>query len=78
MGGIADYSGALVLQLPLGRVTTVSAQRSPESQVEVRSLRGGAWAEFRIDAEHLVGGPLRDATSLAAWFAEHLTKSENH
>ncbi|MBK9715778.1 MAG: GHMP kinase [Kouleothrix sp.] len=41
MGGIADYSGALVLQLPLGVATFVAAQASPEPRVTIRSLTIG-------------------------------------
>lgn len=38
MGGIADYSGALVLQLPLAAATFVAAQRTDEPYVTIRSL----------------------------------------
>ena len=38
MGGIADYSGALVLQLPLAVATCVAAQRTVEPQITIRSL----------------------------------------
>ena len=42
MGGIADYSGSLVLQLPLDRRTTVTLQRIDEPRVEIVSQRAGA------------------------------------
>lgn len=70
MGGIADYSGALVLQLPLGRQTTVSVQRQPERRCDVRSHRGDGWAEFAIDIDELTTGSLSDPHALASWFAE--------
>ncbi len=38
MGGIADYSGALVLQLPLAAGTWVAAQRTPEPVATVRTI----------------------------------------
>jgi L-arabinokinase len=41
MGGIADYSGALVLELPLALATFAAAQRAPEPEVTVRSLAIG-------------------------------------
>jgi len=38
MGGIADYSGSLVLQLPLHEATLVAIQRSAEKKIEIVSL----------------------------------------
>lgn len=42
MGGIADYSGSLVLQLPLREATLVALQKDPERQLRVVSLGGEA------------------------------------
>lgn len=42
MGGIADYSGALVLELPLACATFVAAQRDDAPQISVRSLAESA------------------------------------
>jgi L-arabinokinase len=53
MGGIADYSGALVLQLPLAAATCVAAQLTDDSRVTLRSL-----AAPDIDAERDVTVPL--------------------
>src|SRR3954462_12968445 len=39
MGGIADYSGSLVLQLPLGVATFVGAQRIAERSIIALSSR---------------------------------------
>ena len=69
MGGIADYSGALVLQLPLGRETTVSLQRQAVPRCDVTSRRGEAWVEFGIDLAPLLTGTLREPSALAAYFA---------
>src|SRR5262245_14259497 len=69
MGGIADYSGALVLQLPLGRQTSVSAQRQREPRCDIRSRRGQGWAEFAIDIGEITTGSLSDPNALASWFA---------
>jgi L-arabinokinase len=46
MGGIADYSGALVLQLPLANATYVAAQRDTVPTITVRSLEQNSG--FRI------------------------------
>src|SRR4051794_36760232 len=40
MGGIADYSGSLVLELPLGLATFVAAQPNPENILEIVSDEG--------------------------------------
>jgi len=38
MGGIADYSGSLVLQMPIGEATLVALQRVDEPTVQIVSL----------------------------------------
>src|SRR5829696_7612158 len=38
MGGIADYSGSLVLELPLGEATCVALQRDQERRLRIVSL----------------------------------------
>ena len=38
MGGIADYSGSLVLQLPLAEATYAALQRDPEPTLQIASL----------------------------------------
>jgi L-arabinokinase len=53
MGGIADYSGSLVLELPLAVATFVAAQRSEDARVTVRSLAAAA-----MDAEPETSVPL--------------------
>jgi len=53
MGGIADYSGALVLELPLAAATFVAAQHTSDGHVTVRSL-----AHLGNDAEREVTVPL--------------------
>src|SRR3954467_11591887 len=39
MGGIADYSGSLVLELPLAVATFAAAQASDDASITIRSLR---------------------------------------
>lgn len=38
MGGIADYSGSLVLQMPIRETTTVLAARRPDQIIRIRSV----------------------------------------
>jgi galactokinase len=54
MGGIADYSGSLVLELPLAAATYVAAQRSPDRKIIVQSRGSSAFgwtstAEFSLE-----------------------------
>src|SRR5829696_7751094 len=60
MGGIADYSGSLVLELPTAEATLVALQRDEERRLRVFTLtddaRGGSLfemplAEFERDGE---------------------------
>jgi L-arabinokinase len=65
MGGIADYSGGLVLQLPLACATFAICQRQAEPRCEVATRRGGEWQWFGMEV------PLASPAALAAWFARH-------
>lgn len=38
MGGISDYSGSLLLQMPVKQVTTVQVQRRMDTQIHIRSV----------------------------------------
>ena len=40
MGGIADYSGALVLQMPIAQAACVAAQRSGDGQEQQQGQYG--------------------------------------
>ena len=42
MGGIADYSGSLVLELPLGEATLAAAQQSDDRRLRIVSLSEGS------------------------------------
>jgi galactokinase len=74
MGGIADYSGSLVLQLPLDRATVAMAQRHDESTVDVMSLRGAAHLRASIPLEALRHTTPGAAQRLGAYF----TSRESH
>jgi galactokinase len=67
MGGIADYSGALVLQLPLACATTAMLQAQPEPVMELVSLRAGVSSTFTMPIASL-RDELRSPARLAAWF----------
>lgn len=59
MGGIADYSGALVLQLPLAAATFAAAQRTRDGQLRARSLASlgpDVEREVRLPVEALTPG----------------------
>ncbi len=68
MGGIADYSGALVLQLPIAVATHVALQRRTDRRVRIVSLavESGAPArsfEMGLDEFGTVAAPLAYATA---------------
>jgi L-arabinokinase len=63
MGGIADYSGALVLELPLACATFALCQRQAEPRCQVATRRGGEWQWSGMEL------PLGSPATLAAWFA---------
>ena len=60
MGGIADYSGSLVLELPLAAATFVAAQRTSDGCLTVRSLAVGPDADADVSVPL---GALDDAGS---------------
>jgi L-arabinokinase len=70
MGGIADYSGALVLQLPLDRATSAMLQPIDEPLIEIASTRAGGMARFTMPLDALLHGELRSPERLASWLAE--------
>jgi galactokinase len=49
MGGIADYSGSLVLEMPLGEATFVALQRDASRQLRVVSLSEDAGREMTFE-----------------------------
>jgi galactokinase len=48
MGGIADYSGSLVLQWPIAAATHVALQLQQTAMIQIRSLSSGAEYEDRF------------------------------
>lgn len=68
MGGIADYSGACVLELPLACSTAALLQWQDTPRCEIATRRGGErWHGFGVDL------PLDPPAALAAWFARRDT-----
>lgn len=68
MGGIADYSGALVLELPLACATYAAVQGVPEPDILVRSLPPEHPAEalaIRLPLDAIAPGGIPPAAALA-------------
>ena len=70
MGGIADYSGSLVLELPLAAATLVAAQETADGRLTVRTLDAsavGGEAEVSVPLGALApgGAPLDYAAARA-------------
>ena len=69
MGGIADYSGALVLQWPIREATRVALLPWPERRLEITSLgRGGGERHCDVPLD-LIADAHRPYDDVRAWFA---------
>lgn len=64
MGGIADYSGSVVLQMPLEKYTFVALQTAPAGWVEAVSFRESGTLRVRMRLGELLDGPLADPREL--------------
>lgn len=60
MGGIADYSGSLLLQMPIKQRTTVTIQKTNESRMVIRTGSNQKYREFSIDTGTLQQMPPED------------------
>jgi len=73
MGGMADYSGALALQLPIDRGVLVAAGRRDDQKVYVESIgwkgEGGPRFEFPLSCLYQSDGQLVTADAFASRFA---------
>jgi L-arabinokinase len=65
LGGIADYSGARVLELPLACATSAVVQPQAARHCDIVTQRGRSWDFFSIDL------PLAEPDELASWFRRH-------
>ncbi len=68
MGGIADYSGALVLQLPLAIGTTASIEFNDERTYAITSRTRDGLREFSVDRE-AISPELASYARAGAYFA---------
>ena len=69
MGGIADYSGALVLQWPIREATRVALLPWPERRLSITSLgRGGVERHCDVPLD-LIADAHRPYDDVRAWFA---------
>ena len=70
MGGIADYSGARVLELPLACSTAALVRQQAAPRCDVATRRGAEWHFFSVDSPSLLpDGRLGTRAALAAWLA---------
>lgn len=53
MGGIADYSGSLVLELPISEATLVALQKNDSRQLRIASLLNDETLSFEMPLSHL-------------------------
>jgi len=65
LGGIADYSGARVFELPLACSTSALVQPQSARHCDIVTRRNDSWDRFSIDL------PLAEPDELAAWFRGH-------
>src|SRR5512145_70572 len=69
MGGIADYSGALVLQWPIHEATRVAVRPWTDRRLSITSVGDGG-VERRCEVPlDLVADPRRSYDAVRAWFA---------
>ena len=77
MGGIADYSGSLVLQYPIREATFAAVQKDSAQKIGVVSLSNETedFRTFEMPLENLQSGVLRDYKAARAFFQDD---PENH
>ena len=74
MGGIADYSGSLVLQWPILEATRVALRRWPAHRISITSVRRDGPVRHCDVPLDLVGDPHRPYDDVRAWFAADPTR----
>src|ERR1044071_1751973 len=72
MGGIADYSGSLVLELPISEATFVALQKDDSRQLRIVSLQDNEALHFEMPLSDLErnGEPIEYAEA-QRYFAQH-------
>jgi L-arabinokinase len=74
MGGIADYSGSLVLQWPIREATLVAVQAAAKPELKLLSLGAGCGQQARsleLDSTTLRQLLESDYAAARRWFAQH-------
>jgi len=68
IGGIADYSGSLVLEMPIAEATIAAVQKSDDRKLTVRTISrdGHGHAQFEISLSHLVASDYDDLRAIFA------------
>src|SRR5580765_8506563 len=51
MGGIADYSGSLVLEMPIAEATFAAVQKSDDATIKIASLSGDSGKTFSFEMD---------------------------
>lgn len=71
MGGIADYSGSLVLEMPIAEATLAAVQKAVDGKIEIVSLNrdGRRYSTFSMDVGDLGGDEPVDLASAKHFFA---------
>ena len=67
MGGIADYSGSLVLQMPIREACVAGVQTGTDGIIQVASLDGERKHSFEIAADRI--GELRNDAHRGRWYS---------
>jgi galactokinase len=70
MGGIADYSGALVLQWPIREATRVAIRPWPERRLSITSVGSGGGERHCDVPLDLIADAHRPYDEVRAWFAD--------
>jgi len=74
MGGIADYSGALVLQWPIREATRVAVRPWAERRISITSIGQGGYGRCCDVPIDLVADASRPYDTVRAWFAADPTR----
>ena len=72
MGGIADYSGSLVLEMPIAESTVAAIQKSDDRQIKIVSLHVNSrtFSTFAMDLADLeLGNQTTDYTRIKEFFS---------
>lgn len=71
IGGFADYSGGVVLELPLANATFCAVQRRHDRQLQIRSIDPADDARHMNVAFNIDDAQWQDTAAAREWFAAH-------